>query len=152
MVRRKTKSGETEPGGRSRNSTDGRNAAGVMCPRRALIVEADPGTRDACVAATERCGLVADIVENGVAAVSSARRNRPDLIIVDMQLRDSAGPEVIRWLRSNPTLRSTPTVVLTTNSGDLSHSGQWEVNAILLKPLTLAKIERTIRGLLTPPE
>jgi DNA-binding response OmpR family regulator len=148
MMRRNKNTGGKLPVGRNRNSINGQSTAVAIRPRRALIVEADPGTRAACVAATELCGLVADIVENGVTAVSSARQNPPDLIIVDMQLRDSAGLEVIRWLRSNPTLKSTPTVVLTTNAGDVSRSEQWEVDAILLKPLTFAKIESTIRGLL----
>jgi two-component system, cell cycle response regulator DivK len=120
-------------------------------PRRALVVESDPGTREICQRAVATCGLVADVVDNGVAAVSNARQNRPDLIIMDLQLRDSPGPEVIQWLRSNLTLKSTPAILLTTNAGDISRSKAWGVNAILLKPLTLAAIQNTIRDLLAAP-
>lgn len=151
MTRRKTHSERKGPVAHHVAPVNGRNAAVAQSPRRALVVEADPGTRDTCVSAVKRCGLIADIVEDGVAAVSSARRGQPDLIIVDMQLRDSTGLEVIRWLRSNPALKSTPTIVLSTNAGDVSRNELWDVDAVILKPLTLAEMESTIRDLLAAP-
>jgi hypothetical protein len=41
-----------------------------------------------------------------MAALMSAREVRPDLIVIDQQLRDVSGQK-IGWLRSNPTLRAT---------------------------------------------
>jgi len=118
--------------------------------RRALVVEADPGTRKVCQGVLERFGMVADMVENGVAAVSRARRKPPDVIIVDMQLRDSPGLEVIQWLRSNPALRSTPVIVLTTNVRDVSHSKSWSVDTVLLKPISSEAMESTVRVVMNP--
>jgi DNA-binding NarL/FixJ family response regulator len=92
--------------------------------------------------------MVADIVDNGVAAVSSARQTQPDLIIMDLQLRDSPGLEVIQWLRSNLTLMPTPVIVLSTNASDVSCSKSWDVDVVLLKPVTSAVIENAIRDLL----
>ena len=118
--------------------------------RRALVVEADPGTRKAFQGVLNRCGMVADIVDNGVAAVAMARRKRPDVIIMDLQLRDSAGLEVIQWLRSNPALRSTPVIVLTTNAHDVSRSKSWTVDAVLLKPVSFETMESAIRSAIDP--
>jgi CheY-like chemotaxis protein len=118
--------------------------------RRALVVETDPGTRKVLQAALNRCGMVADVVDNGVAAVARARRNRPDVIIMDLQLRDSAGLEVIQWLRSNPALRSTPVIVLTTNARDLSRSQAWSVDAVLLKPISAEVMASSIRDVIDP--
>jgi CheY-like chemotaxis protein len=118
--------------------------------RRALVVEADPGTRKAFQGVLNRCGMVADIVDNGVAAVAKARRNAPDVIVVDLQLRDSAGLEVIQWLRSNPALSSTPVIVLTTNADDVSRSKSWGVDAVLLKPVSTGAMESTIRNAIDP--
>jgi CheY-like chemotaxis protein len=89
--------------------------------------------------------MVSDIVDNGVAAVARARRKQPGVIIMDLQLRDSAGLEVIQWLRSNPALRSTPVIVLTTNAHDLSRSKSWSVDAVLLKPVSAEAMESAIR-------
>lgn len=116
--------------------------------RRALVVEADPGTRKAFQAVLNRCGMVADIVDNGVAAVVRARRKRPDVIVVDLQLRDSAGLEVIQWLRSNPALSSTPVIVLTTNADDVARSESWTVGAVLLKPVSTGAMESAIRNMI----
>lgn len=113
--------------------------------RRALVVEADPGTRKILQRALSSCGMVSDIVDNGVAAVARARRKQPGVIIMDLQLRDSAGLEVIQWLRSNPALRSTPVIVLTTNAHDLSRSKSWSVDAVLLKPVSAEAMESAIR-------
>ena len=118
--------------------------------RRALVVEADPGTRKAFQDVLNRCGMVADMVDNGVAAVARARRKAPDVIIMDLQLRDSAGLEVIQWLRSNPALRSTPVIMLTTNADDVSRSKSWTVDAVLLKPVSPEAIESTIRNVIDP--
>jgi len=118
--------------------------------RRALVVEADPGTQKDFRDVLNRCGMAADIVDNGVAAVAMARRKRPDLIIMDLQLRDSPGLEVIQWLRSDPALRSTPVIVLTTNAHDVSRSKSWTVEAVLLKPVSSDAMERAIRSSVDP--
>jgi CheY-like chemotaxis protein len=118
--------------------------------RRALVVEADPGTRQAFQDVLNHCGMTADIVDNGVAAVARARRKRPDLIVMDLQLRDSAGLEVIQWLRSDPALRSTPVIVLTTNAHDVSLSKSWTVDAVLVKPVSSEAMESAIRSVIDP--
>ncbi len=118
--------------------------------RRALVVEADPGTRKVCQGVLDSYGMVADMVESGVAAVSRARRKPPDVIIMDLQLRDSPGLEVIQWLRSNPALRSTPVIVLTTNAHDVSRSKSWSVDAVLLKPVSSEAMESAIRNVIDP--
>ena len=118
--------------------------------RRALVVEADPGTQKDFRDVLNRCGMAADIVDNGVAAVARARRKRPDLIIMDLQLRDSAGLEVIQWLRSDPALRSTPVIVLTTNAHDVSRSKSWSVDAVVVKPVSSEAMESAIRSVIDP--
>jgi len=86
--------------------------------RRALVVEAEPVTLQLCRDTLENSGFVVDAVESGIAAVVSAREGLPDVIVMDVQLRDVPGREAIAWLRSNPALRSTPIIVLTANAED----------------------------------
>lgn len=114
---------------------------------RVLVAAADRHTRELLRDVLDRCGLGADIVDNGVAAVARARRKLPAVIIVDLQLRDSPGLEVIQWLRSNAALKSTPVIMLTTNASDVGRSKSWSVNAVMLKPLSSETIENAIRDL-----
>jgi CheY-like chemotaxis protein/anti-sigma regulatory factor (Ser/Thr protein kinase) len=53
---------------------------------------------------------------NGESGVARARELRPDLILVDMQLPDIDGFEVLRRLRAQPETAATPCVVLSANA------------------------------------
>ena len=116
--------------------------------RRALVVEADPATLQLCRAVLESSGFVVDAVDSGIAAVVAAREGLPDLILMDLQLRDVPGREAIGWLRSNPALRSTPIVVLTANAEEEADLVATRPGASLRKPVSPAAIQRTIREVL----
>ena len=117
--------------------------------RRALLVEGDPATERLCREVLESSGFVVDAVDSGIAAVVAAREELPDLILVDLQLRDVPGREAIRWFRSNPALRSTPIIVLTTTAEDQADLAQIRPGASLRKPLSAAMIRRAIRETVT---
>jgi CheY-like chemotaxis protein len=116
--------------------------------QRALVVEADPVTLRLCRDVLESSGFVVDAVDSGIGAVVAAREGLPDLIFLDLQLRDVPGGEAIGWLRSNPALRSTPIIVLTANAGDDADLVAARPGASLRKPLSPATIRRTIREVL----
>lgn len=112
--------------------------------QRALVVEADPVTLRLCRDVLESAGFEVDAVDSGIAAVVATRAGLPDLILMDLQLRDVPGGEAIGWLRSNPALRSTPIIVLTTSAGDDADVAAAQPGASLRKPLSPVTIRRTI--------
>ena len=124
------------------------NGAGKSTDRgwpRALVVEADPGTQRVCREALESCRFVVDAVDSGVTALNVARLNPPAIILMDMQLRDALGADVIGWLRSNPALKSTPIIAISAvgeNTANLSANG---AVALLRKPISAAMIEDAVR-------
>jgi CheY-like chemotaxis protein len=117
-------------------------------PRRALIVGAEPATLRLCRDILETSGFVVDAVDSGIAAVVAARAALPDVILTDLQLRDVPGREAIGWLRSNPALRSTPIVVLTTNVEDDADLAATRPGTSLRKPISPGMIRRTIHEVL----
>ena len=119
----------------------------IAGPARARV-GADSETLQLCRDALESSGFVADAVDSGIAAVVAARASPPDLVLVDVQLRDVPGCEAIGWLRSNPSLQSTPIIVLTTNAEDDVVSDFARTYASLPKPVSPAAIRRTIREVL----
>jgi CheY-like chemotaxis protein len=139
-------------------SKDATGAARVEAPsltvssglptRRALVVGAYSATLRLCHDALESSGFAADAVDSGIAAVVAARESPPDLVLVDVQLRDVPGCEAIGWLRSNPALQSTPIFVLTTNAEDDVVPTLARPYASLPKPVSPAAIRRTIREVL----
>ena len=93
-------------------------------------------------------GFVVEAVDSGIAAVVAAREERPDVIFVDLQLRDVPGREAIEWLRSNPALRSTPIVILTTKAEDEASLAAIRPDASLRKPVSPQTIRRVIGDVL----
>lgn len=113
--------------------------------RRALLVEADPGTRTLCRKVLESLGFVVSAMDSGVAAVTEARREPPDLILIDLQLRDIDGFKLMEWLRANEALKTTPIVALSTSAEDSGSLNGWRVSALMKKPVTAGTVEQTIR-------
>src|SRR5437762_12506669 len=50
---------------------------------------------------------------NGIEALDLARKHRPDLIIMDIQLPEVSGLEVTKWLKDDPELQAIPVIAVT---------------------------------------
>ena len=60
---------------------------------------------------------------NGIEALDLARKHRPDLILMDIQLPEVSGLEVTKWLKDDEDLRAIPVVAVTATTGmDFSDS------------------------------
>ncbi len=64
----------------------------------------------------QRGQLTLDEADDGASGISSARRHRPDLILVDLQLPDIDGLEVLRRLRADPSTAAIPCIALSANA------------------------------------
>lgn len=84
---------------------------------------------------------------NGVEAIEIARNNRPDLIIMDIQLPQVSGLDVTRWLKEDDELRSIPVIAVTAFAmkGDEERIRQGGCEAYLSKPISVAKFLETVR-------
>lgn len=84
---------------------------------RVLIADDEPITRMLVKLLLERENF--DVVEaaNGKIAVEMASRNRPDLMIVDLNMPEMDGYETIGFLRRDITMTTLPIMVLTSEEG-----------------------------------
>ncbi|MBE7418957.1 MAG: PAS domain-containing protein [Ideonella sp.] len=64
----------------------------------------------------QRGNLTLDEADDGRSGIDSARAQRPDLILVDMQLPDIDGLEVLRRLRADPSTATIPCIALSANA------------------------------------
>jgi CheY-like chemotaxis protein len=64
----------------------------------------------------QRGNLTLDEADNGSSGIDRARARRPDLILVDMQLPDIDGLEVLRRLRADPSTAAIPCIALSANA------------------------------------
>jgi PAS domain S-box-containing protein len=64
----------------------------------------------------QRGNLTLDEADDGASGIHSARERRPDLILIDMQLPDFDGLEVLRRLRADPSTAAIPCIALSANA------------------------------------
>jgi two-component system, chemotaxis family, response regulator Rcp1 len=95
-------------------------------------------------------------VMDGEEAIAFLRRegayveaNRPDLVILDLNLPRKDGPTVLAEIKGDPDLRHLPVVVFTTSrwSGDIARSYAAGANCYVSKPLNLKDYCSAVQGI-----
>jgi two-component system, cell cycle response regulator DivK len=86
--------------------------------------------------------------ENGQDAITAAEANRPDLILMDIQLPLLDGYEATRRIKANPDLRSIPIIVVTAYalSGDEEKARNAGCDDYLAKPYSPRQLLAKIRS------
>ena len=77
-----------------------------------LVVDDDPDMRKTLQIRLEASGYDVRCAEDGVGAISEARRHTPDLIVLDLGLPVGDGFVVLDTLKANLDLSSVPVIVL----------------------------------------
>jgi two-component system, cell cycle response regulator DivK len=75
-----------------------------------LLVEDNENNRYLAKFLLEREGLTVDTAENGFHAIEMAAKEKPDLIVMDIQMPEMDGYETARRLKSDPGLSHIPIV------------------------------------------
>ncbi|HEY8722204.1 response regulator [Pengzhenrongella sp.] len=124
-----------------------------MEPRaKVLIVEDDEDLRRGLTLRLRRIGYDVVNAQDGLGAVSVARKERPDLVLLDIGLPAGDGISVLERYANLPALCSIPVVVLTGRDPQTTEPAvrKFRVAAFLRKPADnneLAEtIERALRG------
>lgn len=88
---------------------------------------------------------------NGEEAIDKARREQPDLIILDIMMPKIDGYEACRILKANPLTKSIPVVLLTAKGRDIDKRLGYEVGATdyIVKPFSPNKLIGRIHELLS---
>ena len=126
-------------------------------PIEILMVEDNPGdvelAREALAAASVRKNLT--VAEDGERGLSLLRREgcyrhaqRPDLILLDLNLPTINGREVLAEIKSDPELRRIPVVILTSSEddNDVIETYNLHANAYVVKPVDLDKYMQVIQA------
>jgi two-component system cell cycle response regulator DivK len=75
-----------------------------------------------------------------------AREQRPDLIIMDIQLPDVSGLEVTKWLKDDETLKLIPVIAITAfaMAGDEEKIREGGCDAYIVKPFSISDFLQTV--------
>lgn len=127
-------------------------------PIDVLLVEDSPGdvrlTQEAFREANGSVHL--HVATDGVEAMAFLLRGgphadapRPDLILLDLNLPKMDGREVLALIKENDSLKTIPTVILTTSTAeaDIKQSYQLQANCYLSKPVQLDAFEKLVASI-----
>lgn len=103
---------------------------------RALVVDDDTATVELLRLVLELEGYDV-VVAAAVDALDEVRRNHPDVILLDVMMPVKDGLEVLREIRSEPTVNGTPVVLVSALSRDVDVWSGWMAgaDAYVNKPL-----------------
>ena len=89
--------------------------------------------------------------ENGLEAIERLVLGPVSLMVLDLNMPEMHGIEVLKFVRSRPAYKSMPVVVLTTRGDDVSQADALAAGAslYLTKPFSPQELENKVRQLLT---
>jgi DNA-binding response OmpR family regulator len=114
-------------------------------PESILIVEDEPALRDTLFYNLKKDGFAVEAVGDGRSALESARRLKPDLIVLDLMLPEIDGFEVCRILRKE---MITPILMLTARDDEIDRVVGLEVGAddYLTKPFSMRELMARVKA------
>lgn len=123
-------------------------------PKRVLIVEDNELNMKLFNDLLEANGYGTIQTRSGVEAVDLARKHRPDLILMDIQLPEVSGLQVIQWIKDDEELKHIPVIAITAFAmkGDEEKIRQGGCEAYLSKPISVVKFLETVRIYLADPQ
>jgi two-component system cell cycle response regulator DivK len=115
--------------------------------KRILVVEDHEDNRRILRDLLGSAGYETLEAEDGEAGVAAARAERPDLILMDIQLPLMDGYEATRRIKTDPALRAIPVIVVTSYalSGDETKARAAGCDAYVTKPYSPRQLLAKIR-------
>lgn len=99
-------------------------------------------------------GLAFDEAATGLEAIETLVVRPADLIVLDLNMPDMHGLDVLKFVRAQTSFKSLPVVVLTTRGDETSRQAALAAGATLFmtKPFSPTALARDVRTLLGVPE
>jgi len=118
--------------------------------KRILIVEDQPTSRELLRTVLEKLGHQVQESKSGSAALNAIQGEKPDLILMDLQIPAPDGYAVLKEIRANPELQMLPVVALTASAmqGDREKALRAGFTGYMAKPVSLTDLRNEVNRLL----
>ncbi|MBI3948102.1 MAG: response regulator [Armatimonadetes bacterium] len=119
---------------------------------RVLVVDDEPLITQALCEALEPLGCQPTAAFNGRQALEAVEKQVPDLIVLDVTMPLMDGFQTLEWLRTNPSTRNTPVIMLTalSSDADMLRGLRGGATMYLTKPIDVVKFRALITAILGP--
>ena len=119
--------------------------------KRILIVDDSPTIRRMVRASLAGVGADQFVEANtGLEGIEQLTLAAPSLMVLDLNMPDMHGLDVLKFLRAQPAFRSLPVIVLTTRGDESSRTAALQAGATvyMTKPFVPAELSAQVRTLL----
>lgn len=118
--------------------------------KRILIADDKATSRELVRTVLENCGYAVAEASDGIEALRNARDWKPDLIILDLHMPGLDGFAVVREIRLDRELASTPVMALTASAmqGDRERALAAGFTGYMAKPIQLRVLRSEVERLL----
>ena len=118
-----------------------------IMPKKVLIVEDNELNMKLFSDLLDAHGYEVQQSREGLKAIALAKKHKPDLILMDIQLPKVSGLEVTKWLKDDKALKDIPVVAVTAFAmkGDEKRIREGGCEAYISKPISVAKFLSTVR-------
>jgi uncharacterized protein (TIGR02266 family) len=98
----------------------------------------------------QREGIDIIVAANGTQALEMIEEERPDLVLLDLNMEDLGGDECCLRIKENPDLKATPVLIMShANWGeDLERARKAKCDDVIMKPINRQHLLKTVRELL----
>lgn len=135
------------------NQTQGNEPQGADVPSvspRLLLVDDEPGLREAVQAYLEDSNFLVDVASNAKEGWELLQQNLPDLVITDIMMPEVDGYQFLEQMREDSQFKALPVVFLTAKGmkGDRIQGYQAGCDAYLSKPFDPEELVAIVKNLL----
>ncbi len=122
--------------------------------KRILVVEDERDLAELLAFNLEKEGFRAICASDGISGLESAKREAPDLILLDIMLPGMLGTEVCKNLRKDQRTSRIPVLMLTARGDEIDRVVGFEVGAddYIIKPFSMRELILRIRAILRRSE
>lgn len=119
-------------------------------PESILVVDDEQDLVDVLDYNLRKAGYRVLTALNGQAAVDATRRDKPQLVLLDLMLPDLSGTEVLKLLRSDASTRAIPIIMLTACGEEIDRLLGFELGAddYVTKPFSVRELILRVKAVL----
>ncbi len=123
---------------------------GVVMTRKLLVVDDDPAVRDWAEQTLAAAGYATLGCDDGQRALGLVRDERPDLVLMDVEMPGLGGREVCRIIKGSPSFGFLPVILMTASADVQGKVEGLELGAddYLVKPLNPLELVARVKSML----
>lgn len=121
--------------------------------KKVLVCDDEPYIVESVSYVVRKAGYEVAVAEDGMEALTAARRERPDLIFLDIMMPRLSGQEVCRQLKQDPDTQGAYIVMLTARGQEEDERRAMEMGAdeFMTKPFSPRKMRAKLQEILGEP-